>query len=163
MSACAAWASELDDVALGTPMSNALATHVATCPACAAHVAQQRALVQRIDRAIVGYVGAQPTPGLPERIRSRVAMRPARRWNSNWLGIPAAMSVAAAVFAVITALSGQHAAVHASAIAALDAWRSPTASLLMSRSSVLAAPFSLQRVPNDTVRPSTITQRRSST
>jgi len=143
MTTCTAFASALDDVALGATPTKALARHMTTCAACATQLERRRALARRIDGAVGAYVRAEPPPALAERIASRATVPRARRWRPVWLGVPVGVALAAGVLVFVYALGAGRGAVHPTDVAALDAWRSPTASLLVSRSNVLGTPFTI--------------------
>jgi anti-sigma factor RsiW len=148
--ACTVLAGAIDDVALGASASSALAAHLTTCAACAMRLEQKRLLAQRIDRAIGAFLAAEPAPGLPERIAARVPMQRPRRRRIAWRVAPVGVALAAGLVVFISSFGGLRGTAHAPDIAAIVAWRSPTASLLVSRSSVLGAPFTL-RGPRDGV------------
>jgi anti-sigma factor RsiW len=139
-------AAAIDDVALGTPPSNALAAHLATCAACAAQLERRRLLVRRIDGALADVVRAEPGAGLAERIAARVAAQRPRRRRPVWLAVPAGVALAAGFLIVFSAFGGMRAPVPATSLTAIAAWRSPTSSLLVSRSDVFATPFTFRGV-----------------
>jgi anti-sigma factor RsiW len=145
MNACTELAAALDDAALGATPSIALAAHLSTCAACAAQLERRRQLAQRIGRALGDDARAEPPPGLAERVVARAALleRP-RRSRAVWTIAPAGVALAAGLLIVFSAFGGLRAPVQATDVAALDAWRSPTASLLLSRTNVLGAPFTLR-------------------
>jgi anti-sigma factor RsiW len=146
MTSCTAFASALDDVALGMMPSSVLAAHLCTCAACATQLERRRALAQRIDGALGAYVRAEPSPRLAERIATRAwAQRPRRR-RPVWLGVSAGVALVAGVLVFVFAPGGGRVPVHPTDVAALVAWRSPTASLLVSRNDVLGT-FSLTTNP----------------
>jgi anti-sigma factor RsiW len=138
-------AAAIDDVVLGAAPSHALAAHLATCAACAAHLERRRLLMRRIDGALADAVRAEPAAGLVERIAARVAAKRPRRRRPVWLALPAGVALAAGFFIVFSAFGGMRAPVSATSLAALAAWRSPTSSLLTSSSDVFAAPLTLYR------------------
>jgi anti-sigma factor RsiW len=144
MTSCTLLSSEIEDAALGATPSSALAAHLVTCAACAAQLERRRALAQRIGRAVEEYVRAEPPAGLPERIRARASMEQPHRWRKRWLIAPAGAALAAGFLMFVYVLAGTRAPVHTTDIAALAAWRSPTASLLSSSSNVLGTPFTLR-------------------
>jgi len=134
---CAEFAAAIDDAAIGASPSSALARHVATCADCAAQLERRRILARRIDGALGSYFGTEPPPGLAERIIARASPqrpRPAIR----------ALALASALI-VVALLGGWRTARQSHDIVALTAWRSPTASLLMSRDSVLGTPLYQRR------------------
>jgi anti-sigma factor RsiW len=138
MTTCTAWASAIDDVALGVAPSSAFATHLHTCAACAEQLERRRALAQRIDGALGAYVRAEPPARLAERIATLVWAKRSRHRRRAWLvGIPVVAALAAGLLIFVDALGGGRAVIHPTDVAALEAWRSPTASLLVSRNSVL--------------------------
>jgi anti-sigma factor RsiW len=143
MTTCTAWASEIDDVALGVAPSSAFDAHLHACAACAEHLERRRALAQRIDGALGVYVRAEPSARLAERIATLAwAQRPRHR-RPTWLGLPVGAALAAGLLIFVYALGGGRVAVHPTDVAAMDAWRSPTASLLVSSSNVLGSPFTI--------------------
>jgi anti-sigma factor RsiW len=147
MKTCIALASAIDDAALGATPSDALIAHVATCSACASRLERRRALAQRIDGAVQAYVRAELPPGLGGRNGARPSAQRPSRWRTVWLGVPAGVALAAALFVFVASHGGTRITTARPAdIAALAAWRSPTASLLVSRSNVLDTPFTLRGV-----------------
>jgi anti-sigma factor RsiW len=146
MNACHSVASALDDAALGAPASRALATHLVTCAACAAHLERRRALAQRIDRMVGDIVRAEPPAGFAERVAARRSAAQPRRWSRVWLIAPAGLALAAALLIFVTTIGGVRGTPPVASVAAISTWRSPTASLLVSRSSVLGTPFTLRDV-----------------
>jgi anti-sigma factor RsiW len=152
MKACIALASAIDDAALGANASDELAAHLATCEACAARLERRRTLARRIDRAVEDYVRVEMPAGLPDRVGARASVRRPGRWPALWIGVPAGVALAAASVLIFSWLGATHAAARPADIAALVAWRSPTASLLVSRSNVLDAPFTVRGIPAATDR-----------
>jgi anti-sigma factor RsiW len=150
MKTCIVLASAIDDAALGATPSRALTAHVATCAACAARLERRRALARRIDLGVESYVRVELPPGLPDRIGARVSVqRPVRR-RAVWLGLPALVALVAGLF-IFVSLHGTRTTARPTDIAALSAWRSPTASLLVS-GNVLTTPFTLRGVRAGTGR-----------
>lgn len=145
MKACTTIASALDDVALGAHPSHALATHLKTCPACAAQLERKRAIAERIDRGIVTAVRAELPPGVAERIAARTSFRRPQRRRFVWLGVPAAMAFACAILIFVSLVDNRRTSLHPTDVGAFTAWHSPTASLLISRGNVLRTPL---RLPN---------------
>jgi hypothetical protein len=91
-------------------------------------------------------------PGLPDRIGTRASAPRRSRRRAVWFGVPAVAALAVGAIVAISSLHGTRTSERQPDIAALAAWRSPTASLLVSRSNVLDAPFSLRGVRAGTVR-----------
>jgi anti-sigma factor RsiW len=145
MKTCIVLASAIDDAALGATSSDALMEHLANCAACAARLERRRALARRIDHAVESYVRVELPPGLPDRIGARVTGRRPPRWRGVWLGVPALVALRAGLM-IFVSLHGTRTTTRPADIAALAAWRSPTASLLVSRSNVLDQPFTLRGV-----------------
>jgi anti-sigma factor RsiW len=146
MKTCIALASAIDDAALGATASDELSAHMATCEACAARLERRRTLARRIDRAVENYVRVEMPAGLPDRVGARASARRPRRWGALWLGLPAGVALVAGSFVLFSWLGGTHTNARPADIAALSAWRSPTASLLVSRTNVINAPFTLRGV-----------------
>lgn len=128
MNPCLDLHEQLEEVALGAVPAPELSRHLAECPACAAEVERQRALLARIDAAVHAVVRAEPPPQLPAGVAARLtaARRPAvRPWYA---------ALAAAALVALIASVGLHALVRppvsSSELSALTAWRSPTDSLL---------------------------------
>jgi anti-sigma factor RsiW len=149
MSDCAQFREQREDVALGAVPAPAFASHLAGCPACAQDVDRQRALARRLDTAIQALVRAEPPAELFTGVAARLeAARPPRGWNPRRLR-PAAFA-AVAVCALVAGL-GWHALERPPVssdpgLAALSAWRSPTASLL----EPLEVPSQSQMLPHPT-------------
>ena len=146
MKTCIALASAIDDAALGATETNELTAHLATCETCAARLERRRTLARRIDRAVEDYARVEMPAGLPDRVGARASARRPGRWRALWIGVPAGVALAAGSFILFSWLGGTHATARPTDIAALVAWRSPTASLLTFRSNVLNAPFTLRGV-----------------
>lgn len=140
MSRCGELRDELADVALGGQAGDALSRHLAECPACAAELERQQALARRMDAAVRTLVQAQPPARMLEGVATRVRVaqrRPARR---AWGAIAAGAAIAASV-ALIFGLRALQPQAPVAGVVALTHWRSPTASLLEPRGSVLRAPL----------------------
>ncbi len=132
MSRCSKLRGDLEDVALGGAATPEFSRHLAECAACAAEVERQRALVRRLDDAVLAIVRAEPPPQLAAGVAARLtaARRLGRR--SALRSWSAALAVAA-VSALIVSFGFralERPPVAPSELSALSAWRSPTASLL---------------------------------
>jgi anti-sigma factor RsiW len=149
---CIVLASALDDAALGVAPNRALSAHLATCTTCTARLERRRSLARRIDSGVEAYVRVALPPGLPDRIDARASMPSRSRRRAVWLGVPAVAALAVGVVVIFLSLGGTRTSERRPDIAAIAAWRSPTASLLVSRSNVLEAPFSLRGVHVTTAR-----------
>jgi anti-sigma factor RsiW len=149
---CIVLAPSLDDAALGATPNRALTAHLATCATCTARLERRRSLARRIDDGVEAYVRVALPPGLPDRIGTRASAPRRSRRRAVWFGVPAVAALAVGAIVAISSLHGTRTSERQPDIAALAAWRSPTASLLVSRSNVLDAPFSLRGVRAGTVR-----------
>jgi hypothetical protein len=103
------------------------------------------ALARRIDDALAQIVRVEPPAGLADRIIRRASLPSARRGRVRWLAIPASLALAAACVGIVAVLGTLRPAPHPADLAAIRAWRSPTASLLISSNDVLGTPFTLPR------------------
>jgi anti-sigma factor RsiW len=146
MKTCIALASAIDDAALGATASEDLIAHMATCEPCAARLERRRTLARRIDRAVEEYVRVEMPVGLLDRVGAKASAGRPGRWRALWIGIPASVALVAASFVLFSWLGSSQMTARPADIAALVAWRSPTASLLVSRGNVLDAPFSIRGV-----------------
>jgi hypothetical protein len=143
MNQCETMGDALNDAALGLEQSEPLRVHLARCSACTEELARRRTLALRIDAAVAAIANAQPASQLPEsiaaRIRSATQTKPSNRF---WPRIALGAALAACVAGLIVGLRPAHPpAGHGRELAALSAWHSPTATLMDSRGSVLAAPL----------------------
>ncbi|HEY5096294.1 MAG TPA: hypothetical protein VII69_14370 [Candidatus Eremiobacteraceae bacterium] len=142
MNRCTALSEELTDVGLGRRASEALTSHLADCPSCAAELERRRALALRMDAAVSGLVGSQPPAWLIESIAARArSAQPPRVLNGTWPDTAVVSALAASVIAVIIGLRAMLPTAMQHDSAALSAWRSPTAALMEPRGSVLSAPL----------------------
>jgi anti-sigma factor RsiW len=164
MNPCEAWRQAITDHALGGIPSAPLATHLQSCPACAASLRAMQARLRHIDSGVQQLVAAEPSADAPEQILARIRsaahkgasqVQPRTRPSIAW--------AAAAAFILLVsagALYRQHVqqnreAATLSAAASISSWRSPTQELLASRYAALnaASPrlgqyfYSLQTVP----------------
>jgi len=143
VSPCSIDRRELAEVALGASASKRLSTHLQQCSACAAELERQRALVQRMDVAVKALAGSQPPPRLLASItaRARCDERP-RQWSRAWPRAIAGAAFAASLGGLIFGLRTlETPATSGSDAVSLTAWRSPTATLLKPRGSILDAPL----------------------
>ena len=141
MSDCASHRAELDDVAAGAAMSDALASHVCACGACVAELDQTRALVDRIGAAARTWMAVEPPAVLADRILARVRSEHARHVSARpWWVMAAGVAAGAAIafsFYEVARRAPRSTAVTASTASPLIVWRSPTAGLLQFTQSVL--------------------------
>jgi len=129
---CLELREQLEDLALGGTATAELSGHLDDCPACAAELERQRALMRRLDDAIDAIVRVEPPPQLLAGVAAR--LRPARRASPSsavrrritaW----ALVAACALLLAIgLRTLERPHAP--RSELSALTEWRSPTASLL---------------------------------
>jgi anti-sigma factor RsiW len=139
---CADFARAIDDAALGEPPSRAFAQHLTTCPACAEQLERRRVLAQRIDGALGAFVRAEPPPELAQRVVASASLERPRRRSAAWPGFRASFAVALVIgFVAGVALGVWRTTHHRADVRTITAWRSPTASLLLSRTSIYATPF----------------------
>jgi hypothetical protein len=143
MNHCESLRDALEDAALGCTPSEALVAHIAQCSSCTAELDRRRALAFGIDAAVVAIVNAQPSSRLAERIIAQTRNAPQiPPSNRAWPRIAVGVALAASVTALIIGLrETTPPATHDHDLSALSAWHSPTATLMMARGSVLAAPL----------------------
>jgi hypothetical protein len=82
-------------------------------------------------------------PELPDRIGERAYAQRTDRRRALWLGLPALVAIAGG-FLIFVSSHVTRTTARPADIAALSAWRSPTASLLSSGNNVLTTPFTLR-------------------
>lgn len=127
MTGCPEWMDAVAGCALGDAAEPALAAHLAVCPACAEALHESRRAAARIDDALRRRVWIEPPLYGPARVMASISARnragPSARWR--WAAVG---SVAAILLAII--LWMRRPEPPPADVAALEAWRSPTASLL---------------------------------
>jgi hypothetical protein len=143
MNQCEMMIDALNDAALGLEPSEPLRVHLARCSVCTAELGRRRVLLQRIDAAVSAIADAPPASQLPERITARIRCAPQTKpSNGLWPKITLGAALAACVAGLIFGLrSIPPPAGRGQELSALSAWHSPTAALMDSRDSVLAAPL----------------------
>ena len=129
MNHCLQMRDELIEAALGAPPSEALTLHLRACAACACELDHQRALAERIDETVRSLVSAQPSTDLLEGTLTRATI--ARRSLPMWPRLAAATAVAAGILAFAFSLHATQPRTTRPDAAALTAWQSPTAALLV--------------------------------
>jgi hypothetical protein len=78
--ACERYQSDLREAALGQPPSAELASHLAGCPACAAELREERALLRAIDQGLAAGLLIEPSAAFPARARRAAERGRARSW-----------------------------------------------------------------------------------
>jgi len=137
---CDAFRSDLFDVVLGATPHARLRAHLATCPSCAATLAEAQSTLAGIDSNVGESVAVEPLAGLTERIIGRLEQTSASRSFAGWGRIAAAAALAAGIaFATESFHDGG-----TIAAPSLAAWHSPTQSLLHSHESVIDTPLQLE-------------------
>jgi anti-sigma factor RsiW len=91
----------IDAAVCSAELAPAIHAHVATCPSCAAELAQQRFLVGAIDTSLYRQMNAPVPAAMLERIEAHLAQRPQPnrlpRFAQIFTGTLATLAVAAAI------------------------------------------------------------------
>ena len=128
MTDCQKWKDALIDHALGQPADAALEEHLAACPACAEVLRAWRERAAQMDPAIRQITTVEPGPYGPERILSRVALRPRRPLYGRLAWVLPLVILLALTFYKLYRPEPRAPL----PLTALSTWRSPTQSLLRS-------------------------------
>jgi hypothetical protein len=140
---CASLRQRILAVAAGASADADVTRHLGECAACHALLERERALLSRIDGALLEGLAVSPAPDFLPRVRERIETErtQSRLWSWRW--IPAGLAAAAAVGV------------------ALSYWRGtpetnlPTSGLSPTREEAVAANASPSVVPADPAREAT--------
>ena len=137
MNACANWKDRLLDYALGALSSSSakeMESHLQSCSACAAALAELRARREQLEAALAHLVAsAEPSPDFRARVLAAAeASRGRRVALPAWAGALAAVTAVLLASVLISRFSPPGAGPTPLASPSLSTWRSPTESLLHS-------------------------------
>ncbi len=134
MTTCRRWRSRLLDAALEAGHPAALDSHLRTCSACAAALAELRSRREQLDAALAQLVCATPAPDFRARVLAGGA-RVSTPAVPGWTGAVAGALAVVLAALLLPAQAERRAALAAprpAPISALSTWRSPTENLLRS-------------------------------